>query len=260
MAMVGSLRRRTKGAVRTSIRHLFGDRCMSVRGESGLRVWYRPAEYPSLLAGFSRYEPGIKKDWAGLVRPGDQILDIGANIGLTVHRFWALLDGDCRIWAFEPLPRNLDLLRRNVEQLGSSRIAVVPFAVGDYDGEATFLDNLRHGALSKLADVENLPACHPEGLWDASLELTVPMVKIDSFLRVHPEIQPSLIKLDIEGAGHRALAGAADTLRRYHPIVTCSFHGSEERSKVTDILVQYGYGQLPGATESTGIFVHPERR
>ena len=50
----------------------------------------------------AKFEPEFRRESAALIEPGSTIFDVGANIGLTVDRFWSLLQGKGRIFAFEP--------------------------------------------------------------------------------------------------------------------------------------------------------------
>jgi FkbM family methyltransferase len=236
-------------------------------GEAGL-LWVRPAEYPSLLLGPSRAEPGIAREWRCLLRPGEAIFDVGANIGFTAQRFHALLGGDCHIWAFEPLTRNVELLRRNVRKLGTA-ITVVPVAVGDHDGVAMLRDNRHHGGLSRL---ESLGEIRPEhvAFWSETAGVEVPLISLDSYVAANPGIRPTFIKLDVEGAGHWVMRGAHRTLERDRPLVSCSFHSPEERSGVLEALEQHGYrgvevnvsGQCEWRklADASGNFLHPDDR
>jgi FkbM family methyltransferase len=189
-----------------------------------------------MLSPFREIEPLHKRDWVVLLRPGEIIFDIGANIGFTVHRFFKLLGGNCKIWAFEPLPRNLKLLERNSKFLGE-QVTIVRSAVGKSDGTALFRDNLRHGALSRL---EELATPHPGKMWHEAKSIEVNMITIDSFVKA-AGVHPTFIKLDVEGAGHWALEGAHTVLSRHKPIVNCSFHSIEERQGVARILKFHGY-------------------
>jgi FkbM family methyltransferase len=50
------------------------------------------------------------------IRPGDTILDVGANIGAFAARVAATCDGDLRILAFEPSPETFEALTVNFER------------------------------------------------------------------------------------------------------------------------------------------------
>jgi FkbM family methyltransferase len=255
---------RRVGSLRWLLRQVFHDATVPIRGEAGIALWFRPAEYPSFLLGAGRVEGSIARDWSALLRPDDAIFDVGANIGFTVQRFYGLLKGRCRIWAFEPLPRNVALLERNTRKL-RERVVVVASAVGDRDGKALFSDNRRHGSLSRLRELGAVKAS-VAAFWDDVQDIEVPMVTLDRFVATTGGAQPSFLKLDVEGAGHLVLKGAARVLEQFRPVVSCSYHTDDERHGVTGLLAQHGYRGVVrhGAAfawcrpeESTGNFVHP---
>ena len=259
--------------LRQAIRVVFGNRCLSLKGESGRRLRYRPSEYPSLLLGMRHFEPDVRTEWQVLLRKGDVIFDVGANIGLTVDRCWSLLGGECHIWAFEPVHRNLELLRTNVGELGSDRVFIVPCALGDRDGEAEFLDNLEHGGLSCLEAVtlEASVSCDSRQqkskfLWRHTRRTPLPVATLDAFLRIRPDVHPTFLKLDVEGAARLVIAGGRRTLETHRPVISCSFHGATERRNVIEGVTSMGYKGVrmwPGGVQtlcspadSNGTFVH----
>ena len=250
-----------------AVRTVFRRRAITVTGEAGVRFRFRPAEYPTLLRGLGRVDGRLRSDWGRLLREDDVILDVGANIGMTVQRFYSILDGRCSVWAFEPMPRNLELLRQNVEALGSERVSVVPSAVGDSDGEVTFCDNLAHGALSRGASTVKVDNQRWPRYWRSFEETTVPMTRLDTFASQHPDLQPTFVKIDVEGAAASVLEGAGETIERHRPVITCEFHSGEERSGVIKPLEAAGYRSVvftedEGAcwcepTLTLGHFLHP---
>lgn len=249
---------------RRLIRGVFGSSLLPVRGEAGTALWFSPAEHPSLMLGTRRVESDIARDWAALLRPDDVIFDIGANIGFTVQRFHGLLRGLCRIWAFEPLPRNVAILKRNVRKLPG--VVVVESAVGNHDGRATLEDNRHYGSLSRLSEVGALrPALVP--FWDDVQQIDVPIVTLDTFVASPGATLPAFMKIDVEGAGHHVLRGATHVLQSAKPVVSCSYHSDDERHGVVTILTQHGYRAVvrEGAVlkwvspdSPAGHFVHPQ--
>jgi FkbM family methyltransferase len=233
-------------ALRWLVRTVFGSAVLPVWGEAGT-LWIRPAEYPSLLLGPSRAEPTIAEEWRRLLRPGEVIFDVGANIGFTAQRFHALLGGDCRIWAFEPVARNVELLRRNVRKLGA--VVVVPVAVGETNGSVLLRDNHHHGGLSRLQSLEIRP--EHVAFWSDAQEVEVPMVSLDSYVAGHRDAKPTFIKLDVEGAGHWVLRGARRTIERDRPLVSCSFHSEEESAGILEVLGDNGYRGIRVARDGT---------
>jgi FkbM family methyltransferase len=252
--------------LRKAIRLVYGHRTIAIPGEGAARLRIPPAEYPSLCLGVWRFEPRIKQRWKALLAPGEIIFDIGANIGITVQRFHALLSGACVIYAFEPLPRNVALLRKNSAVL-HGRIQVIEVAVGNTDGHIHFEDNLDHGALSRMSSL-GTPSQQDRDFWQHSSSIEVQLVTLDRYCTYNPEAMPTFIKLDVEGAGHWVMQGAQSTLSQYKPVVSCSFHGQEEQEGILEVLASQGYrgiqvdagGTLSwcGLAESEGEFGHPD--
>jgi FkbM family methyltransferase len=90
-----------------------------------------------------------------VVKPGDHVLDMGANIGYYVSMYASLLGGHGRIHAIEPDPRSVPFLTKNIELNGLSEIATVDcLALSDMNGNVPFFQaeepNLSGLAVSRL--------------------------------------------------------------------------------------------------------------
>jgi FkbM family methyltransferase len=177
-----------------------------------------------------------------LVRPGDVVYDIGANIGLY-SRFLAQRFGAGTVVAFEPMAENRELLEANM-RLGAcqDRIRVLPIAVADYDGEDEFqVDDLSSasGALSVVTEGQACQGRRQYGL--PPLAETVPVAALDSLLRLQRIPPPDVIKLDVEGTEERALRGARSTLRDHRPGLVMELHGAEVALAVVRFLAAAEY-------------------
>ncbi len=80
---------------------------------SGYRICVSPAENLGYLLG--TYEPHLQRAIRQYVATGDTVYDIGANIGYVSLSLAKRVGSGGRVVAFEPIPRNADLLRRNIE-------------------------------------------------------------------------------------------------------------------------------------------------
>jgi len=129
-------------------------------------------------------------------------LDIGANLGwysLLLARRWPR----ARIHAFEPEPRNLALLRSNLQRNGITNVTVPGSAVAERDGAMQFFPyaekNMGRHSLVPQA------GCTP---------ITVPVVTLDGFLQ-QQRLDPAdvqFVKIDVEGYELPALQGARSLL------------------------------------------------
>lgn len=70
--------------------------------------------------------------------PGATVLDVGANIGVFSASVYERLDGDVRIYAFEPLPPLHATLERNAREFFNGRLTALPYGLAAGDDEVDF--------------------------------------------------------------------------------------------------------------------------
>ena len=155
------------------------------------------------------YEYDVASFLARRVRPGAVCIDVGANVGLYVIQFahWSQPTG--QIVAFEPNPVARRTLVRHVRlNRLAHRVEVVPFAVGERDGEATlhvtaFDGRSRLELANPLVDAPSRP-------------VTVRLTSLDGFC-ARRQLRPDWILIDIEGFELSALQGARRTIEEGNP-------------------------------------------
>lgn len=141
------------------------------------------------------------------LRPDGHGIDVGAHEG-AVLREMARLAPLGRHLGFEPIPE----LRAELEAEFSAlpNVEIRGTALSDTPGEASFHHVLTAPGFSGLKRREMSAG-------EEVQVITVPTARLDDVL---PEgFQPSLVKVDVEGAELLVLRGAADTVARYRPMV-----------------------------------------
>jgi FkbM family methyltransferase len=138
------------------------------------------------------------------IRPGDVVVDVGANIGiftiLAGYQVWE----HGRVLAYEASPQNIEVLRDNVAlNWLSDRIEVVPRAAGAEDGTLPFLAPRRFGGGGSLQPIEHLLATDDRR--DTIDRLEVEVEPLDARLGGLERID--LIKIDVEGGEEQVFAG-----------------------------------------------------
>lgn len=171
---------------------------------------------------------------------GGVFLDVGAHVGY--HTLRLLQDGAAtRAIAVEAHPGTAELLRRNVQANvptpAGQKVVVLPVAAWDTNGEVV----LRQVEPGNSGDYRADPALDPALGRDG---LRVPAVR----LAERPEVraQPiGLVKVDLQGRDHRALAGLAEVLLADRPHVVCEF-SPEAVTELGDdpLAVLAGYREL----------------
>lgn len=150
--------------------------------------------FPLLTHGQPRHWKNLEPFFADLpFAEGATVFDVGANIGLTAMIF-AKKAG--RVLAFEPAPRALTMLRRNVSAIPNIEVHAV--AVSDAPGTVHFSE---HDAL----DCSSMAA---DG------EIAVEAITLDSL-----GIDADFIKIDVEGFEEQVLRGATRQLERGVPVM-----------------------------------------
>jgi len=131
------------------------------------QLWIDPHERDDSLALFHAY-----------LKPGDRVVDVGANIGHTVLAAAVRVGRSGHVTAIEPHPRTFAFLLENVALNGMANVAPVNVAVGANVGSAAFSDDRRDdmnridgGSLQ--VDVRRLDDVVPEGESVALLKVDV---------------------------------------------------------------------------------------
>lgn len=171
------------------------------------------------------YERDLQNLLARTVRPGDVVWDIGANVGFFTLLAAKLTGAQGRVVAIEPLARNLDLLRQHLALNQVGNVTIIAQAVADAAGTALFAT----GASPSM------------GRLDATAGLEVTVTTIDTLVASGNAPAPRIIKMDIEGAESRALAGARHTLEQHRPVLLLSTHGWAQHEACISMLGQFGY-------------------
>ena len=175
-----------------------------------------------------------------IVRPGDMVWDIGANIGLFSFAAAVAAGSGGYVLSVEPDTILVRLLRRSAAAgPHHAPVEVFPAAVAEKCGVARFCIARRNRSTNHLA---GFGTTQTGGIRAAEL---VPTISLDSLAGHFPP--PDVIKIDVEGAEAEVLKGAAAVLRA-HPRIICEVAG-ENAVAVRDLLGESGYtlydGELP---------------
>jgi FkbM family methyltransferase len=139
------------------------------------------------------------------VHTGDVAIDCGANVGVWTRK--ALDHGAKLVVGFEPAPENIESYKRNFQaEIAAGRVVLIPKGVWD-----------KEDVLLLKRDPHNSAADSFVMLSDGSPGVQAPLTTVDRVVAELKLERVDIIKMDVEGAESRALAGAHDTITRFHP-------------------------------------------
>ncbi|HBB68204.1 MAG: hypothetical protein A2X28_11350 [Elusimicrobia bacterium GWA2_56_46] len=138
--------------------------------------------------------------YARFIRPGMTVLDIGANIGFFTLLFSRLAGETGRVIAFEPDPDNFRLLRKTLDANNRKNVECEQKAVSEGDGAEKLFLSEEHRGDHRIFDSG-----------DDRKSININTISVDG--KLGPQGRADFIKMDIQGAEFRALAGMERTIR-----------------------------------------------
>lgn len=166
------------------------------------------------LARDGIWEPFETTVFGRLCRPGDRVLDLGANIGWYTVLATKLVGAHGAVISFEPDCDNARILKHNVALADQHGVAcTINAAVGDQQGQFPL-----YRSDSNLGD---------HRLFSDATERAVAMVDVttlDAFFAGRSEPLPDIVKSDTQGSEAKILRGAAGLLASgWRPVMVVEF-------------------------------------
>jgi FkbM family methyltransferase len=122
-------------------------------------------------------------------------LDVGAHVGYFTVLAAKLVGSSGAVFAFEPHPRNFELLMANTRRNGLTNVSCLPFAVSDSDGAAELFEaseNTGDHRLYRSDDGERR-------------SINVRTVRLDSLSEIRAPVD--FVKVDVQGMEPAAMRG-----------------------------------------------------
>jgi len=167
------------------------------------------------------YFEGVYKDVLNL-RRDMVIVDVGANIGVTVQHFrnYAKV-----VYAIEPSPENYAALRQNKVFNEWDNVVLCNYALADKNGTMKFAQASNNRTTNALVDEKANKGVGP-GWYDEFL--TVPTKTIDTFFEENNIKEVDFMKFDPEGSEELILY--SDGFKKVAPnikAIECEFHHAD---------------------------------
>ncbi len=161
----------------------------------------------------------------GKIIPENSIcFDIGANIGIYSLLFSKYAK---RVYAFEPLPRNIIFLKKMLEMNKIKNVTIIPYAVAKENTHSWFKegDSWATGGLNEYG------------------EHFISTISLDTFID-SIKVFPSILKIDVEGSEVSVIEGSRNLLLKAHPIIIIEIHSDDIKNACFNLLREINYHQF----------------
>lgn len=172
------------------------------------------------LAKYGFYPHQITEDMViiSILKPGDHVVDIGANIGYVSALCATCVENSGTVYSFEPSKVTFNSVAKLSKQL--AQIRAFQLAASDYCGKAYFVDEA-------YSDVSHL------GTKGEKRGYEVDVVTLDSWLELNNINRIDFLKIDAEGHDLEVIKGASLLLKRFSPVVEFEVFSAEGLSEIS---------------------------
>lgn len=152
------------------------------------------------IAEHGVWEPGETALLLGWLAPGMTFVDIGAHVGYYTVLAARRVSPGGLVFAFEPSPRNYELLLANVWRNELTNVVCFPWAVSDHMGFLDLFLDERNTGDNRLFQGDRGPG------------VRVRAVALDTLPSIRPPID--VVKIDVQGAEEAVIEGMKHLLSR----------------------------------------------
>ncbi len=176
------------------------------------------------------YESFVKKYFKTHIKPGDTVLDVGANIGFHTLYLAELVGASGKVIAVEPMPVNFKALEKNIALNNFNQIITI------------------NSALSSKNETINIylnPTQHNPGAYNLFEEgeknTLINCVKGDDLLTELSVNKVALIKIDVEGFEFEVLKGLYQTILKDKPVIIFEYDRNYQLKNNQDPAALFSY-------------------
>lgn len=183
------------------------------------------------LDKYGEYAEGEIDLFKELIKEGDTVYDVGANIGSHTLAFAEIVGKEGTVVAFEPQRQVYYVLCANVALNNISHIHCIPCAVSNIAGsirvpELNFKEQGNFGALE-------LQESFPD-----SMDFSIAQVMVIDDLN---PVSCDFLKIDVEGMESRVLVGAKKTIETYKPFLYVEDDRQKKSKDLVRMIQELGY-------------------
>ncbi len=188
--------------------------------------------YPYLLKDPFIMEEGPYERGEVKLKKGDVVIDAGAYLGVFSIFASQKIGPRGRVYAFEPISENHELLKKTIELNKAGNVKAIPRALAK--GKGPLLMSLKEQRFDTSSGFFKR----------GDKNRVVKQISLDEFIRQEKIPKIDFIKVDVEGMEREVLSGAKKTIKKFKPcLAVCTYHRPDDprilRKLVQGFVPQY---------------------
>ncbi|MDR2883035.1 MAG: FkbM family methyltransferase [Alistipes sp.] len=172
-----------------------------------------------------------------VVRVGDVVIDIGANLGYYSREISRLVGVGGKVYAVEPVRPILGVLARNLRR--RSNVEIVPCALGTEERTVTMVNDSSRYTGYMGTGRNYIPKSEEEERADTDLEFEADMRRGSELFAKLDRLD--FVKCDVEGYEGVIIPEMEPVILKHHPIVLLETGGAQRR-RMIELFRGWGYG------------------
>ena len=148
-----------------------------------------------------------------IVKSGDVVLDLGANIGYFTILFAKIVGENGKVVAFEPESKNFQILKKNISENGYNNVILENKAVSEKNGSTVLFTGTKSSGANRIYEPKKAQEWRKKEKQQEFEKNEIETVSIDKFLNEKEIEKVNFIKIDIEGGEFFALKGMKNILK-----------------------------------------------
>ncbi len=176
-----------------------------------------------------------------LVKPGDYVIDLGANIGFFTKYLSDIVGSKGKVYSFEPIYEPFEILKYITKKLKLTNVHLFNFAVSDVESIVKMEIPLNKNNEENFYEAKIIPI-------QSSSRNRVRTIHTKTLNQLSQALgHISFIKCDVEGHEYHCFLGASSILENSRPSLLVEIWGNLDETESSAIptvqyLERYGYG------------------
>lgn len=180
-------------------------------GSTNINIGYATEQERGQVWTYEQTEREVAEVFIGNIREEDVVFDIGANLGIYSIASAKL---NATTVAFEPHPGNMSTLQKNIS-LNNCSVTTEQMAISDTIGKMNIIGDPDNPA-------EGSAVLSSEASGEGSIK--VPVTTGDRYCEKHGDLDPTVLKIDIEGGEASAIRGFGEKLNDTIRLIVVEVH------------------------------------